>query len=126
MSTTFWTASKHRSVSKGKEAPSKVEREKRGEGRAGERTGTVTSDTNGRVGRKGPQLNSELVDDMTALRMGKTRLVSKNKNKPSKLKEVILHDKIIENDDDDGIAENSNEVNGSTLPEITVRHYVHQ
>ncbi|KAF4658234.1 SIS binding protein [Perkinsus chesapeaki] len=61
-----------------------------------------------------PQLKSELVEDMTALRMGKTRLVSKNKNKPSKLKEVIMHDQTNE------------EPEGNGVPEISVRHYVHQ
>ncbi|KAF4691773.1 SIS binding protein [Perkinsus olseni] len=72
-------------------------------------------------GRKAPSLNSELVEDMTALRMGKARLVSKNKNKPSKLKEVILHDKV--NDDGDDDTKGSE---GRNVPEITVRHYVHQ
>ncbi|KAF4689690.1 SIS binding protein [Perkinsus olseni] len=72
-------------------------------------------------GRKAPSLNSELVEDMTALRMGKARLVSKNKNKPSKLKEVILRDKV--NDDGDDDTKGSD---GRNVPEITVRHYVHQ
>ncbi|KAF4699269.1 SIS binding protein [Perkinsus olseni] len=72
-------------------------------------------------GRKAPSLNSELVEDMTALRMGKARLVSKNKNKPSKLKEVILHDKVNDDGDDD-----TKSSDGRNVPEITVRHYVHQ